>query len=283
MEYLFPEKDLLEKNSNEIKNEKRYYNLSKLIYKTHKDHKLLFPIGIDNSNDKYYMDLTDKSSLLISGETGSGKSIFLNSLIISLLMKNNPDELKLLLIDSSKVELNLYNGIPHLLKNVLFDSDETINALNMILDIIEKRKKLFNKLNVKNIIEYNNKSENKMPQIIIVIDEAINILSKNESPIIISKIILAGCRFGIHLVLSTSAYLKEFVTTNLLNRFENILTFDLASAEQADYIKLKNSNLLTIYGEALVKSRNRKIKNLQTPYVSTNDINSVVNFIKKHY
>ena len=113
MEYVLPDKKLLEKRSDEIKGIKEYYNLSKLVY--HKDFrdKLVLIICIDDKNEKNYIDFNLKSGMLVSGETGSGKSIFLNSVIISLLLKITLDDLQFIFIDSRYLEFKTYEGILH--------------------------------------------------------------------------------------------------------------------------------------------------------------------------
>ena len=108
MNYIYPNKQILEKRSSELGNAERYYSLSKMIFERDFKEKLLFPLGIDNEKEKYYINLIDKSGLFISGETGSGKSIFLNDIVISLLLKNSPEELQLVFVDPRNVEFNNY-------------------------------------------------------------------------------------------------------------------------------------------------------------------------------
>lgn len=281
MTYILPSKDLLEKHSNELDDEKKYYSLSKLTYKKNLDYKLLFPVGIDKNNN-YFMDLTEVSSILITGETGSGKSVFLNSLIISLLLKNSPEELKFFFVDPRNVELSLYNGIPHLINKVAFSKEDSLNVFRDLNDEIEKRIELFVEKSVKSIKDYNNKFASKLPHILVVIDEAADIISEEDFKNKVSTIVRNGYKYGVHLILASSSYLKNYIPTKILNSFDYLLTFDLASKEGAKYIKMKGSDLLTIYGEALVRCRDDKIINIQTPYVSTKDIDEVVNFIKSH-
>lgn len=280
MEYILPEKELLEKNSLEIQNDKKYYNLSKLIYKKNNDRKLLFPIGIDQDKEKYYIDLYDKTSMFIVGETGSGKSVFLNSIIISLLMKNKPSDLQFIFIDPRNVELSSYNNIPHLYRHSISSIDESINALKYIMDIMEGRKKIFNDKKVEDIEKYNEISYEKLPQIILIIDEAMDILCSEKTENMINRLLPDGYKFGIHLIISTSSYIKNGFALSSMKLFDYIITFDLASKEQANFIKIHNANLLSVYGEALVKCNGNKIIDIQTPYVSEHDIKEVTDFIK---
>ena len=276
MEYNYPNKELLEKRSEELGKEDKYYNLSKLIFQKDFNNKLLFPIGIDDNNEKYYIDLIDKSGIFISGETGSGKSIFLNDIIISLLFKNTPQELQLILIDSKNVEFNIYQDLHHVNKNVI----PNINAaLIYIKNEIEKRRQLFVKSNSKNIEEYNSNNE-LLPHLILIIDETElvdDFINPNE---LIRDILSEGYKFGVHLILATSSYLKNNYNHQTINSFNYVLSFDQASEEQAKYLKINKANLLSVYGEALVKCDDDSIINIQAPYVSDHDVEEVVNHIK---
>ena len=260
MAYKLPDKSLLEEKSPEL-DDKRYYNLGKITFKKDLDNKLLFPIGL-NTEDKYYIDLSEKSSMLIIGETGSGKSIFLNSIIISLLLKNNPDELKILFKPiSSKADS-------------LWELDKIKKELN-------RRRELFINSDVKNINSYNDIVEEKLPRIIVIVDEAIDIIEDKDFEDNLLELITDGSRYGIHMIIATSSYLRKRLSTFFLRSFNYILSFDLASPELADYVKISGADLLTISGEALVKYSGNKTLDLQTPYVSENDINNVVAFINK--
>ena len=129
--YVFPSKELLEVSTDELE-EKRYYNLSKLLLKKDADDNLYIPLGITDDKERYYVDLKEISGMFISGETGSGKSVFLNSIIISLLFKNTPSDINFIFIDLNKVELNQYERIPHLLTNVFYDKKQSIDILTNV-------------------------------------------------------------------------------------------------------------------------------------------------------
>ena len=274
--YKLPNKSLLEKESEELDNDK-YYNLSKLIY--HKDFKdnFVIPLGIDNNKEKYYLDLKNISGMLISGETGSGKSIFLHSIIISLLLKNTPEELKYIIYDKRDVELSNYLTLPHLYKN-MFSFDD----LSYVVDLILERQNLFLEKGYTNINNYNEKEDNKLPRIVVLIDEMGEIINLELFKDNLTKILLDGYKYGIHLILSTSSYLKDYYDSKLIDLFNYILTFDLASQEQAKFVKIDDANLLSIEGDALIKCKNNNIINIQTPYVSLKDIENVINFIKNN-
>ena len=278
MDYNYPDKTILEKRSEELGNDDKYYNLRKLIFQKDFNNKLLIPLGIDSDNEKYYIDLIDKSGLFISGETGSGKSIFLNDIIISLLLKNSPKELQLILIDSKNVEFNIYNELPHIFNRKITNINDSLIYLK---EEIEKRRILFASNKVKKIEEYNQNSQELLPHLVLIIDETElpdNCIGHKE---LISDILSDGYKFGIHLILATSSYLKDNYDSKLLNEFDYVLSFDQASEEQAKYLKIKRANLLSVYGEVLVKHEDESIANIQVPYVSDKDIDEVVNFYKK--
>lgn len=278
--YVFPSKDLL--NEKIINNEDdRYYPLSKILLKKELNDKLIVPIGVIEKSEKHYLDLKDMAGLFICGETGSGKSVFIDSIITTLLLKNTPDELKFLFIDPNMVELNEYDGIPHLLKNTISDANISVEELNNILNIINYRRDVFVKEKVTNIENFNETHEEKMFHIIIVIDESSDVMRIKNSTDILEKILDEGYRFGIHLILATSTYLKKDFSKEFIDLFTYVLSFDLASKDQAEFINLRNTNWLKVTGEAIVKE-NGVITKIQTPYISVEEIKRVVSFIIKN-
>ena len=280
MNYNYPSKDLFEEKSSELDSNK-YYRLKDMIYSRDFNDKLLLPIGIDDQNEKYFINMHEESGLLITGETGSGKSILLNDIVISLLFKNNPKELQLFFIDPRNVEFNIYKDIPHVKGNVYSSLIESLVVLKMILDTLEERRKLFIKNNAKNIDNYNIDSKNPLPQVVLIIDECADIFRYKEANIYIKRILSEGYKFGVHLIMATSSYLKEYSDTEIIDMFNYIISFDLASEEQAKYLRIKKANLLSICGEALVKCEGDNIVNIQVPYVSDLDIEEVVDYIIK--
>ena len=245
MTYVLPDKSLLEERSSDLEDNNKYYSLSKLTFKKDLNKKLLFPIGL-NSEDKYYIDLENKSSILILGETGSGKSVLLNSIIISMLLKNTPDELKFLFIDPREVELSCYNDIPHMIKPVIDSKEVALFELENIQKELEDRQDLFMDAKARNIEEYNAKSEEKLPHIVIAIDEAAELLEDKDFEKIMFEIVNDGYRYGIHTIMATSSHLKEKLSLFFIRAFNYVITYDLANKEQADYIKINEADLLAV-------------------------------------
>ena len=190
--YVMPSNDLLIKNIERDDLDDRYYRLSKLLFKKDLNDKLLVPIGIDDKKEKYFVNLNDISLMLIGGETGSGKSVLIDSIIISLLLKNSPDDLRFVFIDPKKIELFEYDGIPHMVDNG-FDTDELSHIIDngfdtedwkrkiiLIKEMIDKRIELLSGVRVSNIRKYNDISNDKLAQVVIVIEEAYDMIHDKE-------------------------------------------------------------------------------------------------------
>ena len=138
---------------------------------------------------------------------------------------------------------------------------------------------MFAKKGISNINLYNEREIEKVPQIVVIIDEIGNLTKLDNYNDLFAQILFEGYRYGIHLIMATSSYLKNIHDSKLIDLFNYVLTFDLASLEQANFVKIDNANLLNIEGDVLVKCKNHNILNLQTPYVSAKDIDNIVEFI----
>ena len=280
-EYAMPTKELLIKSSERGDLDDKYYRLSKLLLKKNMNDKLLVPIGIDENREKYYVNLFDVSSMLIGGETGSGKSVLIDSVIVSLLLKNTPNDLNFIFIDPKKIELFEYEGIPHIINSSL-DGNSYSDSVKLIEEIINKRLDLFRKNKVRNIQEYNDKYEDKLAQIVIVIDEVLDMVHEDKFIMLIKYITQMGVITGVHLIMSTNMCIKEVFDKELLDLFEYILTFDLSNKEQSKFMSMKGAEFLKVYGEAMIRVRGERIVRVQAPYISDEEIDSVVEFIKSN-
>lgn len=273
--YILPTKELLSKSEELFDKNSDYFSLSKMIFKKDLSKKLTVPLGIDTSGEKYYIDMQSVPALLICGTTGSGKSVFLDNMIITLLLKNNPDELRFMFFDPKLIELGEYDGIPHLMVDT--DKEYDTDKLNFILKLLKDRKRL---LNDKTILEHNKNSENKLSQIFIIVDESIDVMKYEGINKIINEIIDNGVSLGVHLVLATNAYIQKDFSSRMINKFPYIISYDLTDKKQATYLNIEGSDLLEDKGSALVKCRDNELVKLQTPYISDKEINRVVDFIK---
>ncbi|OHB20689.1 MAG: hypothetical protein A2666_01495, partial [Parcubacteria group bacterium RIFCSPHIGHO2_01_FULL_47_10b] len=189
----------------------RLFEMLKALQEFDPPSRLSFAIGKDVSGAPIFTDLGSMPHLLIAGATGSGKSIGVNNILLSLIYRNSPDMLKFILIDPKRVELTLYNGIPHLLAPVVVDSKKSINVLKWATQEMDRRYEMLAELKVRNIEGYNEKIEReggdlpKLPFIVIVIDEMADIMSmyKKEVEAIIVRLAQMARAVGIHLIAST--------------------------------------------------------------------------------
>lgn len=277
--YVMPSKDLLIKNSERDDLDDRYYRLSKLLFKKDLNDKLLVPIGIDDKKEKYFVNLNDISLMLIGGETGSGKSVLIDSIIISLLLKNSPDDLRFVFIDPKKIELFEYDGIPHMVDSG-FDTEDWKRKIVLIKEMIDKRIELLSGVRVSNIRKYNDMSNDKLAQVVIVIEEAYDMIHDKEFIELVRCIGSVGVNIGVHLIMSTNMCVKSEFDKELFSLFGYVLTFDLSNSEQSRYMNLKGAEFLKVCGEAMIKVRGKGVVRIQAPYISDKEIKNVVEFIK---
>lgn len=290
--YVMPSKDLLIKNSERDDLDDRYYRLSKLLFKKDLNDKLLVPIGIDDKKEKYFVNLNDISLMLIGGETGSGKSVLIDSIIISLLLKNSPDDLRFVFIDPKKIELFEYDGIPHMVDSEFdidkishiidngFDTEDWKRKIVLIKEMIDKRIELLSGVRVSNIRKYNDISNDKLAQVVIVIEEAYDMIHDKEFIELVRCIGSVGVNIGVHLIMSTNMCVKSEFDKELFSLFGYVLTFDLSNSEQSRYMNLKGAEFLKVCGEAMIKVRGKGVVRIQAPYISDKEIKNVVEFIK---
>lgn len=196
--------------------------------------KLSFCVGLNIEGKPIISDIQKMPHVLIAGATGAGKSVCINTLIMSILFKARPDEVKLLMIDPKVVELSIYNGIPHLLIPVVTDPKRASSALNWAIAEMDKRYKLFAKRGVKDIFGYNNKlepDEEKIPQIVIIIDELADLMmvASNEVEHAICRIAQLARACGIHLVIATQRPSVNVITGLIKANIPSRIAFAVSS------------------------------------------------------
>ncbi|MGC9046990.1 MAG: DNA translocase FtsK [Minisyncoccia bacterium] len=247
---------------------------------------LTFCLGRDVSGEPVFADIAKMPHLLIAGATGSGKSIMVHSIIISLLFKNSPNMLRLLMVDPKRVELSVYNDLPHLLAPVVVENKKAINILRWIIKEMDDRYEKLLRLGARDIKSYNQKSQDQLPYILIIIDELADLMvfygREVESAII--RLAQMSRATGIHLIVSTQRPSVEVITglikANITSRIalqvasqvDSRTILDMAGAEKL----LGNGDLLYISGEL------SKPKRIQGAYISEDEIKKVVKFIKEN-
>jgi len=251
--------------------------------------KLAFALGKDISGKCVVGDLSKMPHTLIAGATGSGKSVCINSLIISLLYKYNPDEVKLLMVDPKVVELNVYNGIPHLLIPVVTDPKKAAAALNWAVNEMTNRYKLFADCGVRNMESYNelfNKGliEAKIPYIVIIVDELADLMMvcPNDVEDYIGRLAQMARAAGMHLVIATQRPSVDVITGVIKANIPSRISFAVSSqidsrtildGAGAEKLLGKGDMLYYPVGES-------KPLRVQGCFISEEEVEQVVSFIK---
>jgi len=247
---------------------------------------LYLALGKDVAGQSILANLATMPHLLIAGSTGSGKSVCVNNIILSLIYQNSPDELKFILIDPKRVELSSYNNIPHLLTPVINDTDKTINALRWVVKEMHERYKLLQAAGKRNIEAYNKAViVNRMPYIVLIIDEfaaLMSLASKEVEAAIVSLAQMARA-VGIHLVLATQRPSVDVITGLIKANITSRIAFAVASAMDSKTI-LDSSGAEKLLGKGdmlFMTAETSKPRRIQGAYVTDEEIGDVVNFIKE--
>ncbi len=243
------------------------------------------PLGRDVAGIPIITDLYKMPHLLIAGATGSGKSVCINAVILSLLYQNSPNDLKLLLVDPKRVEFSMYNDIPHLLCPVIIEPDKTVNALKWTVNEMEKRYQILSENHKRNIVEHNQSNPSvKMPYIVVIIDELADLMaqSANEVEAAIVRLAQMARAVGIHLIVATQRPSVN-VITGLIKA--NIITrIGFAVASQVDsrtILDQAGSEKLLGNGDMLfISSELGKPKRIQGVFVGEKDIRNITDFMR---
>ena len=246
--------------------------------------KLDLAIGKDTSGKAVVTDLADMPHLLVAGTTGSGKTVCLNSLIMSILFNASPSEVKFIMIDPKMVELVPYNDLPHLLCPVITDAKKAAPALNWIVMEMESRYKLFNKEGVRNIKGYHAKNL-LMPYIVVVVDELADLMQVSAKTVegAIARLAQLARAAGIHLILATQRPSVDVITGVIKANFSSRISFKVASKVDSRTV-LDTNGAETLLGKGdflFMKTGDPKPMRGQCCYVSDEEINGVIDFIKK--
>ena len=248
------------------------------------DSPLAMALGKDISGKPVIGDIGKMPHLLIAGSTGSGKSVCVNTLISSILYKARPDEVKLLLIDPKVVELANYNGIPHLLIPVVTDPKKAANALNWAVVEMNKRYKMFAENGVKDITSYNEKCEEKLPKIVIIIDELADLMmaSANDVEDYICRLAQMARAAGMHLIVATQRPSVDVITGVIKANIPSRIAFAVSSqTDSRTILDMGGAEKLLGKGDMLFYPLGAsKPVRLQGAFISENESQNVIDFVK---
>ena len=253
--------------------------------------KLSFAVGKDIGGNCIIGNIAKLPHMLIAGTTGSGKSVCMNSLILSLLYKATPDEVRLIMIDPKMVELGIYNGIPHLFIPVVTDPKKAAGALQWAVVEMLKRYRLFSEAQVRDLASYNALQKNEpdgqtLPQVVIVIDELADLMlcAAKEVEESICRVAQMGRAAGMHLVIATQRPSADVITGLMKANIPSRIAFAVASAMESRIIlDTAGAEKLVGRGDMLYAPLGEgKPKRVQGCFISSEEIERVVNFVKEN-
>jgi len=248
--------------------------------------KLIVPLGLDVSGKHRVTNIAKMPHVLIAGQTGSGKSVLMNSWIVTLLMRTTPDEVRMILVDPKRVEMTLYNGAPHLLAPVIHEPEKVVSALSWALKEMDQRYKLFAEAGARNIEGYNETSGlQSLPYILIFIDELADIISYAPVEVedSICRIAQMARATGIHLILATQRPSVDILTGLIKANIPSRISFAVASMTDSRVIlDTPGAEKLLGQGDMLyVPPDQAKPSRIQGAFVSDTEVKRLVEFLKK--
>ena len=247
--------------------------------------RLALGLGRDVAGVPIITDLTKMPHLLIAGATGTGKSVAINSLFISLLYRNTPQEVKFIVVDPKKVEMTLYNGIPHLLTPVITEHEKAVNALKWAVAEMDRRYKLLSEAGKRNIAEYNESSGLPLAYIVILVDELADLMAvaKQDVEGTIVRLAQMARAVGIHLVLATQRPSVEVITGLIKANITSRIAFAVASQiDSRTILDSSGAEKLLGNGDMLFTSAEfNKPKRVQGAYIGEKEVKRVVEFFKQ--
>lgn len=245
---------------------------------------LTVALGMDISGTPVVTDLKKMPHGLIAGATGSGKSVCINTMLMSLLYKSSPEEVKLLLVDPKMVELTPYNDLPHLVSPVITDAKAATKALKWAVQEMEDRYQKFVKMKVRDIERYNEKSEEIMPYIVIVIDELADLMMVAPGDVedAICRIAQKARACGIHLLLATQRPSVDVITGLIKANIPTRIAFAVSSqTDSRTILDEGGAEKLLGKGDMLFSGNGAKLVRLQGNFVSDEEIETVTEFVKQ--
>ncbi len=228
-------------------------------------------------------DLSSMPHLLIAGTTGSGKSVCINTIILSLLYKHSPNKCKFILIDPKMLELSTYEGIPHLLCPVITEAKKAASVLGWVVKEMESRYRLMTKEGVRNIDGYNSKHKLPMPYIVVVVDEMSDLMlvAGKEIENYIQKLSQMARAAGIHIIMATQRPSVDVITGTIKANFPTRISFQVTSKiDSRTILGEQGAEQLLGKGDMLYMSSANKIVRIHAPYVTEEEIEKINNFLR---
>ena len=248
-----------------------------------KDIKLPIALGKNISGKPIVGDLTSMPHLLIAGTTGSGKSVCINTIILSLLYRHTPDKCKFILIDPKMLELSTYEGIPHLLCPVITEAKKAASVLGWVVKEMESRYRLMTKEGVRNIDGYNAKHKLPMPYIVVVVDEMSDLMlvAGKEIENYIQKLSQMARAAGIHIIMATQRPSVDVITGTIKANFPTRISFQVTSKiDSRTILGEQGAEQLLGKGDMLYMSSANRIVRIHAPFVSDSEIEKINNSIR---
>lgn len=250
-----------------------------------------FALGKNLYGTSRVVEVKKLPHVLIAGATGAGKSCCINSIIVSLLYKASPDDVRLILIDPKRIEMSVYAGIPHLLMDeIICDTDKAIRALNWAITEMERRIKFLAEVNYRDIDEYNadcaKNGFEKMPRIVIIVDEFADLMSTGKKAVeeTVNRIARLARAVGIHLVLATQRPSVDVISGTIKNNFPSRVAFKVTSSfDSKTILDTVGADKLLGYGDMLyMMPGSNDLERMQGAYISNEEVKDVVEFVKKN-
>ena len=248
-----------------------------------KDIKLPIALGKNISGEPIVRDLTSMPHLLIAGTTGSGKSVCVNTIILSLLYRHHPNKCKFILIDPKMLELSTYEGVPHLLCPVITEAKKAASVLGWVVKEMESRYRLMTKEGVRNIDGYNLKHKLPMPYIVVVVDEMSDLMlvAGKEIENYIQKLSQMARAAGIHIIMATQRPSVDVITGTIKANFPTRISFQVTSKiDSRTILGEQGAEQLLGKGDMLFMSSANKVVRIHAPYVSENEIEKINNYLR---
>ena len=248
-----------------------------------RDIKLPIALGKNISGKPIVGDLATMPHLLIAGTTGSGKSVCINTIILSLLYRHTPDKCKFILIDPKMLELSTYEGIPHLLCPVITEAKKAASVLGWVVKEMESRYRLMTKEGVRNIEGYNNKHKLPMPFIIVVVDEMSDLMlvASKEIENYIQKLSQMARAAGIHIIMATQRPSVDVITGTIKANFPTRISFQVTSKiDSRTILGEQGAEQLLGKGDMLYMSSANRIVRIHAPFVADSEIEKVNNSLR---